>query len=326
LAEETLFSQIWLFLSPGNDEFIVKELLYDFSAILLDKSTDLASRIKDMNRLQRCIESATSLKIKTDWSAKQFVNEFDRLSHNQKVYAEKGKSTKALEDSRIELTFTPNINKTSDCIDISAHCEELYNHYQEKEEKILCSKLTALEEELNECTFAPKVLSYRNGSVPAKFMKTKSDSIDRKTTAQSSLEKELQECTFTPQIHGVFVDSFTEKPRGYQEFVGKYRKAAQDKNEIKQREKEGYGENYERNRRRKPNPPSHLYREKEIKPILVYIDVNVAPGKRGKIALRERDDPRQVAESFCRIYSLGKDYEDNLEGKLRRHLDQLIYS
>jgi hypothetical protein len=55
--------------------------------------------------------------------------------------------------------------------------------------------------------------------------------------------------------------------------------------------------------------------ERKKQPLL-YMDVNLAPGKTGRIGLHEGDDPERLAANFARAYQL--------DGPMRARLQQLI--
>lgn len=323
--EEQLFGQTWNFLSPNGDEHIVKELLYDFVSILLDRTSSFDSRVCDLERLKKCIERANECAISSEWGLEKFVSEYEKLAENYKlnIYLKKKEKTLEVQKQNFETCciFRPEINSSSSgSTEKNPRYENLYSNFKEKEDKILCSKLTAMEKELNECTFAPKILKYRNNSA----MSNRSDKKvykEKKTTMQTYMERELQQCTFKPNTSKTSYVSELDRPRGFDEYVEKTRKTIEEKILKKEMEKTGYGENYEKMRMLEFKPPSFLGRVKETKNILVYIDVNVGIGKKGKIALRQGDDPAKVAENFCKAYNLGKDYQDNLEEELKDQLN-----
>ncbi|OMJ80405.1 hypothetical protein SteCoe_19360 [Stentor coeruleus] len=326
--EDELFGQTWNFLSPNGDEHIVKELLYDFVSILLDRTSSFDNRVSDLERLRKCVERANECIISSEWGLEKFVSEYEKLAENYKLntYLKKKEKTLEIQKQHFETSciFRPEINTSSSgSTEKNPRYETLYSNFKEKEDKILCSKLTAMEKELNECTFAPKILKYRNNSA----MSNRSDKKmykEKKTTMQNYMERELQQCTFKPNISKTSYQVEADRPRGFEDYVEKTRKIIEEKLLKKEQEKTGYGENYEKMRMLEFNPPSFLGRVKEPKNILIYIDVNVGIGKKGKIALRQGDDPAKVAENFCKAYSLGKDYQDNLEEELKNQLNAAI--
>ena len=322
--EKELLTQTSMLVNPLSQEFIIKELLYDFIVLMLDKTSDFNQRAADLERLKKCVEDKNGCKIQLEWTYKQFVKEFEKLSENKRIYDFENIKKKAiLKNEKIieeSCQFKPVLNTNKEK-DEGNRYESLYRNYQEKEDKILCSKLTAMEKEMNECTFAPKILGNRGCSLSSK--KSDDHKNEKKTTIQSFLEKELEQCTFKPEICKGSVKVPSNVPKGFDEFVKKSRKIIQEKVFLQEKEKRPIGKNYEKMKNLKFNPPSFLNREKEDKSILVFIDVNVALGKKGKLALRRGDDPRQVAENFCKVYSLGKNYEENLEEALIEQLNDI---
>jgi hypothetical protein len=63
--------------------------------------------------------------------------------------------------------------------------------------------------------------------------------------------------------------------------------------------------------KREKTSPLRTTRESDL---LCYLDVNVAPGKAGRIAIHRGDDPRSLAQNFTRIYSLSEEKSLKLEG------------
>lgn len=52
----------------------------------------------------------------------------------------------------------------------------------------------------------------------------------------------------------------------------------------------------------------------------IHIDINVAPGKMGRIGLNDDDDPVDVAKKFALTFSLNKEMEANLVQVLTQQL------
>lgn len=296
--------------------------------ILFDKTQDFEARVRHLEEFKQTIQRNDG-KSQGSWTNERFVKEYERLSDNKSVYAQKTLKNNLKQEYDNEFNkkfgFKPFVNpvsKESQTENQKSRFEALYRNYQEKEDKILSSKLIAMEAEVNECTFAPKLYSKRPSSVHTK--KT-AEKVNKKTSGESFLEKELALCTFHPKITKETIKSDRELPRGYQEFIEKSKKIIETKIHQKELEKRPCGENYEKYKMLKFNPPSFLDREKDVKNVLVYVDVNLKPGKKGKIAIREGDDPKLVAESFCRVYSLGKDCVENLQDALACQLNKLKY-
>jgi len=72
-------------------------------------------------------------------------------------------------------------------------------------------------------------------------------------------------------------------------------------------------------------PPSFLNRQKAPKQdVIVYVDVDIAPGKTGRIGIHQGDDPNQLAESFARTYSLNPKMKESLVKLLQSYLDAYL--
>lgn len=74
-------------------------------------------------------------------------------------------------------------------------------------------------------------------------------------------------------------------------------------------------------RQLKPKPFSFLQREKNKKNVMIYVDVNIAPGKTGRIAVHEGDNPKQLAKNFCNVYHLNEEMEEMLEDLLIQQIN-----
>jgi hypothetical protein len=321
IEEESLMSLLWSFLSPPNDDYIIKELLYDFLAILMDRTCDVASRVDDLKRLEKCIGSVNDSSPKDRGDHMKLIKEFENLMDRRKVLGFRRK-----EDCPSEkmFSFQPETNKDTSNTDRKTgleRLEALYHDFQEKEDKILSSKLNALEAELSECTFTPCILE-------KKFEKRENcvKEKEREPSYQEALEaQERKECTFHPSIikNRPDLETGIEKPRGFEKFVEMQRKAQIEKLEKIELESTPRGENYEKFKNLKPCPPSFLSRQKEERQIKMYIDVNLGQGRKGKIAIREQDDPDSLASNFCKIFHLSQDYEISLSQEIKDQLKDL---
>ncbi len=102
-------------------------------------------------------------------------------------------------------------------------------------------------------------------------------------------------------------------PNGYSKVVSRLRTANEEKTRrTLQREKIPAGENYMKNKQMKPNPPRSFYEKKEKTLAALYIDVSIAPGKSGRIAVNKGDDPAVLAENFAKTFHLNRQMKDAL--------------
>lgn len=320
MQEQALLSNIWSFLSPPNDDFIIKELIYDLLSILMDKNCELSAKIEDLRRLKTCIEAVNESSPTNTEDHSRLIKEFDSIMDRRKVLGFH-RQQERLKNEVLDFSFQPEIikGKGGEVVGLE-RCEALYRNYQEKEDKILCSKLTALEKELDECTFTPAIISGRICRTEAKPPKEKEKSPGWKEKQE---EIDLRECTFKPRILKESRQIEWDKPRGFEKSVKLMRRGQMEKLLKADREKISIGENYERLKNLGSCPPSFLTREKDHREIIMYVDVNLGMGKKGKVALRAGDDPKVVAENFCKIYQLGKDYEITLEEELKDQLKDI---
>eukprot|EP00825_Cyclidium_porcatum_P000966 TRINITY_DN10421_c0_g1_i2.p1 TRINITY_DN10421_c0_g1~~TRINITY_DN10421_c0_g1_i2.p1 ORF type:complete len:127 (+),score=16.28 TRINITY_DN10421_c0_g1_i2:156-536(+) len=68
-------------------------------------------------------------------------------------------------------------------------------------------------------------------------------------------------------------------------------------------------------------PPSFLQRQKSKKPQPIYfIDVNIAPGKSGRITLYEYDNPQEISENFAKTFQLKEAGKNELCQLLEKQL------
>jgi hypothetical protein len=111
----------------------------------------------------------------------------------------------------------------------------------------------------------------------------------KKKEAQKREEAELRECTFAPRTNGTervedlkSLKSSENIPKDFYKSVGRLRYAAEKKSELKSKKEHiPIGENYQRRRNERFNPPSCANVDKKIrmaKPFM-YIDVNIGGGK-----------------------------------------------
>jgi hypothetical protein len=146
--------------------------------------------------------------------------------------------------------------------------------------------------------------------------------------------KELQHCTFFPKTNEIDrIDELRQMyqaadlPRDYYKTVGRMRNA-NEKNMEKKRKLEHVpvGENYEKLKNLPFMPPSCAEVEKKgrTRAPFMHFDVNIGPGKVGRLAICEGDDPADKAKSFAAAFQLKPEVEENLkrliEANLQEHL------
>ena len=149
----------------------------------------------------------------------------------------------------------------------------------------------------------------------------------------TTAEREVAECTFKPTLEtGKYrprreVSSAREsalRPPGYTQAVQRLRRVGE--------EKEQADEEAEREARRraanagKPPKPFNLQTEArgERRHPLLYMDVNLGPGRTGRIGLHGDDDPPSLAANFARAYGLDAAMQLKLEGLIERYLKEVV--
>ena len=171
--------------------------------------------------------------------------------------------------------------------------------------------------ELNECTFKPKLNPYKFRSYSAKR-----DLKRCKTTEELEFEK----CTFNPMIYRRnLVSSKINTPKGYDEAVKRLREAERE-NVRKNLEKEKIptGTNYQKVRMRKPQIPAMCYRKSNMKKPLLKINVDITDHKKGLIIINKGDDLYKVVSDFARIFKISEKKTEDLYEKIKRCTKKLI--
>lgn len=324
-SEFKFLERAWALLSPGAapeaPSATVSELLFT----LFHPLHTAASRNEALAELK----SQTHSTVPHEQLCREFFTlHQDSLSFRSNTYPKK----KGPEPD--PLSFQPSICKKSSQMAkpvVGKRYESLYSRQFEKEEKNFTGKRKALEEQLKDCTFSPELVSResRNPNRPAKVAERLYELRNAPKLVQDARttdERELEECTFKPQIK---VETGPAKrdspPKGFSASVQRVREATKQKEELKQKlERIPAGENYEKLRNSRVKQFSFLGRQKESREVLLYVDVNVAPGRTGRIAVHQDDSPRSLAKNFCKTYQLGLDMQETLEDLLRRQISDAL--
>jgi len=197
-------------------------------------------------------------------------------------------------------------------------------------------------EKLKECTFHPQTTGFKakepRGDTTQLVQRLYDQhKIKQRKEEELQLEqmekqaKELEACTFRPEINAKTVshsqDSSTvgvkAMPKGYEKTIGRLRYALDENKKKKEAlEKVPTGENYEKNRNAGMKPFTFLTKEKKSKnPPFVYVDVNVAPGRTGRIGIHEEDDPQTLARNFAVAFQLNQEMFNSLEELITQQIN-----
>ncbi|EPT28795.1 hypothetical protein TGME49_233153 [Toxoplasma gondii ME49] len=143
-------------------------------------------------------------------------------------------------------------------------------------------------------------------------------------------EAELQECTFAPAVHSPSkptVGGAAVKPAGFDSSVARVRQATERREErlkLQEIRDPSIPARAGRVHRRNTLPQPFSFEEGRYKvklaPEVFTMTVEIGRGRRGKMSIREGEDPRLVARSFCKTYSLQGDEAEWITGVLLQEM------
>lgn len=138
--------------------------------------------------------------------------------------------------------------------------------------------------------------------------------------------EEMRECTFRPRLVSWRppVRGGTP-PRNFEATVARMRNASRRRAQLNEEKRRvPRGENYERLRRLRAQPPScsNTDRGSPRPPPLMYVDVNIGKGRTGRIGVHEGDDLGLLARNFARAFQLGAEAARRLEELLHQAAEE----
>ncbi|KAL4467521.1 hypothetical protein ABPG72_004589 [Tetrahymena utriculariae] len=135
----------------------------------------------------------------------------------------------------------------------------------------------------------------------------------RRQLEEQKEQEQLRQCTFQPQLTTYSPSNRSKSPNGFDRTVGRLRLGHQKHVEYQQKlEHKPAGEGYEQKQKQKFNPPEMIGRnDAKYKPFIV-LDINVRPGKNGRIGICEGDNPVTLAKNFSKAYDLDQDMEETV--------------
>lgn len=288
------------------------------STMSLEKTSIEDQRIPQINKKSKEIDASYSTENyiakvitskKSDESKNQLRNRYDILYEHHKFLADKFEQDKeSLTQERMKAyTFTPKITE--------------YKPTADKDKDPSKSSARKVED--------PNAKRHDVLYKTAKVHKEKLEVL-KNDVKQKQYEREMENCTFEPALNHNYEHSsirtkefFEGLPLGFKKTIERMQ-TGEAKRKHKQNEKEAIprGENYEKNREADFKPPEFLKRPKiKRDEVLVYVDVNVAPGKTGRIGIHRGDDPKELALNFSRTYSLNATMRESLEKLLQSYID-----
>eukprot|EP00743_Colponemidia_sp_Colp-15_P005230 GILK01005627.1.p1 GENE.GILK01005627.1~~GILK01005627.1.p1 ORF type:complete len:709 (-),score=133.13 GILK01005627.1:161-2095(-) len=343
--EEQLHQAIWDLLVDRSGGVVDVNAVSDFLQLTVDRAT--SSQASSLRDLGIGLGESDADAVATARALKKY------RSTLQSYFVTKKTKVERAEDR--ELSFAPHISEVSKQLEalnlaafMSAHGrDEIKSRHEillEKaklaESRIQKKREDRQKEELQECTFKPQIIS--QPSTRQLVSPTPQDDWhDRLYEARHQkplvedgrtlLDKEIDaHCTFKPDT------TITQKsrtrapkhtPRGYNESVERLRVATKERQVMKEaKEKIPAGENYDKVKSAPIKPFSFLQEQRVLKrpPPLLYVDVNLGPGRTGRIGIHEDDDPDVLAKNFAKAYQLDQQLQSRLTDLLTQHKDAFL--
>ena len=247
----------------------------------------------------------------------------------------RGDTEAAIQEELASCTFNPKIDKRSRQLDHTAsgpkRHEKLYEDGRGLENKKEKLRIAKAEETMKDCSFKPTINRSKGGAssvvesgieAGARLYAHAATKLAHEERALTTTDIEVaQECTFRPQLNADYSPSKSDrKPPGYSQAVGRMRKA-QEERELREAEEATIATQRAAalSERAKTDVKPFQFqtdRRAERKQPLLYMDVNLGPGRTGRIGLHQGDDAAQLAANFARAYQL--------DGNMRARLQQLI--
>eukprot|EP00818_Percolomonas_sp_WS_P000885 CAMPEP_0117441602 /NCGR_PEP_ID=MMETSP0759-20121206/3719_1 /TAXON_ID=63605 /ORGANISM="Percolomonas cosmopolitus, Strain WS" /LENGTH=981 /DNA_ID=CAMNT_0005233461 /DNA_START=329 /DNA_END=3274 /DNA_ORIENTATION=+ len=357
--EVRIHEEIWNLMDPNDEEFVTystfrsvlgplinPELFFNAqriseadSGMSLDKQTvkHLSARIKELS-VNKLAYYKTSNLLKDSRAATRgpkfeeptFAPKINNVSKNIDTRSKKRHSQPS--GPRYEILFQKN---------------------NEKQYKIDRLKRSVDEKVMKECSFKPQLQTkgYR------KKTKAKDASSNRfeklysqhkkdpkvKTQYVSPEEKELANCTFQPDTRASKQYRESLRPhssvnrtqiKGFEKQIARMKKAQKERNYVNnfydslRKEIDVKWKN-----RMKHNGDEVEFQPTEVKPFnfhldqrkrsrpLLYMDVNLGPGRTGRIGIHENDDPAVLAKNFAISYRLDQVLRARLEDLIQQNME-----
>jgi len=147
-------------------------------------------------------------------------------------------------------------------------------------------------------------------------------------THVTSQDREFEEhCTFAPdtsRTKNARPVLPTHTPRGFKEAVNRVRTAKKEREQLQaelERASSGVGTPRSKG---EVKPFTFLLDSRRSRaPPLLYMDVNLGPGRTGRIGIHAGDDPRVLARNFAAAYHLDEHLTARLEDLVRQHMEAL---
>eukprot|EP00908_Phaeocystis_cordata_P016484 Transcript_27744.p1 GENE.Transcript_27744~~Transcript_27744.p1 ORF type:complete len:816 (+),score=406.70 Transcript_27744:122-2569(+) len=320
----------------------------------LDATLAISPLLRFLRAALLPLEEARPDALKPPAADPQLFSDFAALWRNTLSYKGirnvRGNTEALLMSEAEKCTFNPAIDKRSRKLDAhaggAARHEQLYENARQTSQKIEKARIKELGDQMKACSFKPEI--NKKASVPLSPSKEGNsleagERLYHHATAKMLAEENVlsttdlevaQQCTFKPQI---FTKSYSPqkaaadadaKPLGYQQAVGRMRRA-QEEREARELEEQSVAAARAATTAAASRTDVKPFafqtdRRQERKQPLLYMDVNLGPGKTGRIGLHQGDDAAMLAANFARAYQLDGSMRDRLQQLIEKYMAEVL--
>ena len=153
---------------------------------------------------------------------------------------------------------------------------------------------------------------------------------ENQSDAVSTEERQAAECTFKPHLLAHYSPEKARqapfaKPRGYSEAVERLRRPGIE-TEAREAEEKAAAEKRAAAAASATMKPFSFQTEARSgrKQPLLFMDVNLGPGRTGRIGLHAGDDPQMLAANFARAYQLDAEMQSRLQLLVAKYMTEVI--
>eukprot|EP01060_Flectonema_neradi_P008199 TRINITY_DN15860_c0_g1_i1.p1 TRINITY_DN15860_c0_g1~~TRINITY_DN15860_c0_g1_i1.p1 ORF type:complete len:541 (+),score=116.42 TRINITY_DN15860_c0_g1_i1:192-1625(+) len=227
-------------------------------------------------------------------------------------------------------TFNPSINENSRKMlrtqDVVPRYLRLSANHNVREARLEETRKSLARRELQSCTFKPQLnkaslAMKRSHSLTLESRRNRDKGEKPRVTTLE--EMELQQCTFEPKLNTNYKRQKDKPlPSGYFETIKRLRESRSDNRNFEEKLRSssaGYSQRHARTTVVKPFNLQLEKRHQKAKP-LMYLDVQLPNGKKGRIGIHEGDTAMALVTQFAATYQL----DMNMQAKLLKVLEKNI--
>lgn len=218
---------------------------------------------------------------------------------------------------------------------ISHRYEKLLKKKKAVEDRLEQERKRTEERRMQECTFAPQISSNykikrkRETGKPRYEVLYEKAAESRRSEPTLTLkeQRELKHCTFQPnrtrtKNFNAVRSSAPTKPRGFDQVIQRMRKVQREKEELKEHEESLMQAKNWSSEKTKPRPFNFELDRRQRQRAVLYMDINLGPGRTGRIGIHNGDHPYTVAKNFAQSYRLDDILTKRLEELVRENMEQ----